>query len=235
MKMLKTRRQWILSGAVLLLILAVVYGAWSASGHNNKYKGLALNSEVALDDGMRNLIESQIKVSQAALEAQLKSGQKVDLNLYTSIAWDATMLGDLVLARETYEAYFEKNTLNYTAWNNYANVLKDMGDFDRAESAYKEAYTLYGNEAYYRDYIEFIDNHSVDGNRDEEINQVLEDAVSEIGQTPYFMIKLASLYEKRGDCEQMNAHYNVAKTLLPDNKELPEEIATANKNCAEVN
>lgn len=233
MEMLKTRRGFILTSAVLLLIAAILYGYSTKT--QDKYSGLKLIADVEISEDIKTAMRSRIAISEAAIKAQEKADEDVDLNLYSSIAWDATVLGDLVLARETYERYFELNSINHTAWNNYANILNEMGDFDRAEAAYKEAYTLYATEEFYTDYIEFIDRHSVDGNRDQDIKNALEEAVQEVGQTPYFMIRLANWYEERGECEQMTAHFKVAKTLIPESEDLDNEIVRATRNCATVN
>jgi len=229
-KTLQNRRTWILAGAILLLVAALVYGAWSTIGPSTKYQGLTLTGNVELDDATRTIYTQRIQVTQSAIASQKESGEDVDLNLYLSLAWDANAIGDLVLARETYEEFLDANPLYFAAWNTYGNVLKDMGDEAGALGAYKQAIDLEPTEGFYRDYYEqYVKLYPEDK---EGALRILEEAVQNVSQTPWLMVELAAWHLADGNCEEAFNHYDVAETLIPENQSLQDLIAQARTQCA---
>ncbi|MFA6131268.1 MAG: tetratricopeptide repeat protein [Patescibacteria group bacterium] len=239
---LKKRRLFAYGILLLILILVGTFAVLDkvSNSPSIKYHGLNLTSEVEMDDATRTLLENRLSTEQSALASQIEAaGGKntdadlVDWNLYELIAWDAYMLGDLVTAREIYEAYFELNTINNTAWNNYGNVLEYMGDTEKALDAYYQALTLSPMEEYYRDYLNLFSQDNEDGAKDQEILAILQDGVNRAGQTSWFMVMLAEWYLEHGDCESGLDHYEVAKSLDPENETLLADIATAEARCAE--
>ncbi len=231
MNFLETRRQIVFAIALIVFVAALVY-AGLANSNAIKYRGLTLTEEVQMDDTTRAAIEARIATTRAAIEAQHGS-EDMDLNLYTNLAFDASLLGDLVLERETYEEYFNYNAINYVAWNNYGNVLATMGDTEKAEEAYREAIKLEPHEEFYRDLIDLIRKNDPAGDREEEVRELLLEGVERVGQTPWFMVMLAEWFMDHDDCENALAHYSVAKTLAPDNEALLAEYEAAQKTCAQ--
>lgn len=231
MKFLETRRQFIFGIALLVFVGALVYAGF-ANSNAWKYQGLTLQSDVEMDEETRNILETRIATTQAAIDAQ-RGSDDIDLNLYTNLAFDAILMGDLVLARETYEEYFERNAINYIAWNNYANVLRDMGDTEKAEEAYRKAVELGGMEEYYSDLIDHIRKNDPDGEREDEVKALLEQDVEENGQSSWSMVMLAQWYMDHDDCERALDHYEVAVSLLPDNETLVQEYEDAKDTCAQ--
>lgn len=229
MKLLESRRQFVFGIALIIFIGALIYGAVLKTEPDFiKYRGLTLQSDIQMEDDVRTILEQRIATTQASIKAQ-SGNEDMDTNLYLLLAGDANLLGDLVLERETYEAYFEMNNINYMVWNNYANVLQQMGDNEKAEEAYRKAIELNPNEEYYRDLIDHIRKTSND--REDEVLEILKEGVAEEGQTTWFMVMMAQWYMADGDCEQALAHYRVAETLSPGNEGLINEIAEAKVTC----
>ncbi|MFA6522259.1 MAG: hypothetical protein WCT24_01540 [Patescibacteria group bacterium] len=225
--------------AVLVAVIGFVVFMQVSDSPKWQYRGLTLTQEIQMDDAMRTLLEGRLATEKAALASQIKAAggsnedpDQVDWFLYEQIASDYYMLGDLVGAREAYEDYFKLNAINYVAWNNYANVLELMGDRENAEYAFKQAFTIEPMEEFYRDYIEYIKLDNEDGARDEEILNTLLDGVSRAGQTSWFMVELAVYYLAHGDCQNALDHYDVAKSLDPENETLVGDIAAARAQCA---
>ncbi|MBU1126656.1 MAG: tetratricopeptide repeat protein [Patescibacteria group bacterium] len=231
MNFLETRRQIVFAIAFTIFVVALVY-AGLANSNAIKYRGLTLVEEIQMDDATRVAVEARIATTKAAIAAQ-KGSADMDLNLYTNLAFDASLLGDLVLERETYEEYFTHNSINYTAWNNYGNVLAAMGDPKKAEEAYRKAVELQPHEEFYRDLIDLIRKNDPEGDREEEVRDLLLEGVDRVGQKPWFMVVLAEWYMDNGDCERALDHYEVAATLIPDNEALITEYEAAQKTCTQ--
>lgn len=230
MKFFETRRQIVFGIACLVLALAVVYAGTSSP--RAKYRGLVLQQDIQMDEEVRSVLDTRIATSKAAIKAQ-KGSSDLNLDLYENLAFDAILRGDLVLARETYEEYFQYNAINYTAWNNYAKVLRDMGDNKKAEDAFKKAIELSPSEGYYNDLIEHIRRTQKDEEREDEIFDLLKKGVTDVGQTPFFMVELSRWYMANDDCQNALDHLQVAKTLIPDNESLTREIGEVQAQCAQ--
>ena len=226
---MKNRRQVVYGIAALLILVGIAYGIqqWT-----NPYRGLTLVQDVEMMDEERVYVENRIRLTLAALDAQRGADEAdVDLDLYLSLAWDYSAIGDLVNAREIYEAYFEFNDINYTAWSNYGTILKKMGDIKNAEAAYLQALQLSPTEANYRNYVLLLQNYYEDGERDADILATLLAGVTTEGQTPWFMVTLAEYYLKHDDCAKAFDHYEAAMALAPENTSIIDDFNAAREVC----
>ncbi|NBX49380.1 hypothetical protein EBT25_05410, partial [bacterium] len=145
-----SREQWIGGVVAIALIGALALGAY-AWVNRDPYKGLVTRIEVQSDEGVRALAEQRIATAQASIQATEDAGEDVDENLYASIANDALLLGDLILARELLEKAIEENSLNSGFWSSYGYTLRLMQDWEDAKNAYLRAVELTPMEQTYRD------------------------------------------------------------------------------------
>lgn len=187
--------------------------------------------EVDIDDQLRDFLERQLSVYQAALAAYESVGGQPDLSLYTLTAFNAKHLGDLALAKEIYEQYFEVHTTNYAAYDSYGSVLRRMGDLEGAEDAYRKAISLNNDtEDYYMDLVRVLEEMG----RDAEVEDVYKDAIKEVGQTRSLLVGLAEWYADHGYCEDAISHYEVALQLAEDEgiaEAIEEDIAEVEESC----
>jgi tetratricopeptide (TPR) repeat protein len=217
--------------SLVLALIVVVVGAYLLFQATNPYYGLVTEIEVQSDEATVEYLEQQLEQSLAAIEAAYQSGETPDLDLFMIVATNAYYLGDLVQARETYEEYFEENSINPAAWNTYANILYKMEDWSNAEKAYRTAVELSPMEEFYMDLVRVIEK---DSERHLEVEEILKEAVEVLGQTRSLMVSLGEYYYETSDCERSIAHFNVAKTLaesdsLVDAVQL--EINKVNETC----
>ncbi len=222
-----TRKQTIITVLIVIVLLLASFGVYKAFPKSfNKYAGLNTTMIVQMDEATRTLLKERIATTQASIDAAEEKGEKISMNLYLIIAENNYMLGDLVTARETYEKYLTLNPISYVAHNSYAVVLERMGDYTKAETAFKSAIDGMKSEEYFRDYAEFLQAYFPE--RTSDYKAVLDDAFNNLGQTPWMMITLGDWDFSTGDCTQGRAHYDVAKTLTKD-------VVTASQIIADKN
>lgn len=233
MNLLKTRRQLVLGVALLVLVGAVVYGFFTKQGpvqDQTSYEGLVTEEEVIQDEVTREYFLIRLGFLEAALAAQQDAyGEEFDWDLYLDIAHDAGQIGDLVKQREAYEDLLALNPINFTAWNNYGNVLTFMEDYDAAENAYYQALELNATEDHFRDYIGFLEAFVDDS--DQRVREMLELGVEVHGQTRYFMVSLGEWYFERGDCEHAISHYEIAAANDPDFEDIQDRLGEIESAC----
>lgn len=226
------KRKKLIFGALLLAIVAlVIYGIVAAAMRYedaHKYDGLTLTEEVEMDDATREQVTRRMAVTRSALDIARENNEDPDLNLYMVYAFDASLLGDLVLARETYEEFFEYNAINGAAWSNYGRILANMGDDELALNAFAQAITLEHKEADYRSSYELLRERF---EKHAEAKALLEEAVQYIGQTPWLMVALGEWYREQGDCAQAIAHYEVAVSLTPENIGMQQDLNALRTTC----
>lgn len=210
-----SRKQIVLGVSVLVLLGLGGYGLWQAwPRFTNPYYGLTTHIDVQMEDSTRTLIEQRLATAQASLAAQTSVGGSIDNQLYLVIAENQKMLGDLVASRKMYEKYLELMPSSYVAWNSYAKLLELMRDLLNAETAHKKVIELLQVEEYYRDYVEFLLAHYPE--RQADVKVLLDEAYTKFLQTPWTMTALGDWYFAAGDCQQGEAHYDVAISLSPD-------------------
>jgi tetratricopeptide (TPR) repeat protein len=218
----------IIVGAVLVAILA--YAIWLVAHPTDPYSGLTLEREISLDEATRIYFEQRLDTTLAAIAASEAAGKEVDLSLYLSVASDAYSLGDLVTAREMLELQIAGNPINYVAWNNYALVLEDMGDYENAENAYLKTIEIeQGIGKYYEDYADFLSSHFPE--RSQDLRAVLEEDLTRRGQTVWNMTALGDWYAAEGECDKAVDHYEVAVVLSPTNQALKDDMQSLEDTC----
>lgn len=236
MNFLESRRQSVLIIAFLVLAVALIYGFFTSShtqkADEDKYAGLMLQEEVEQDQVTYKYFEHRINVEEAALEAQqFAYGDDFDWDLYLMIGSDANMIGDMVKAREAYEALLALNPIHYTAWNSYANILMIMGDNDAADEAYYRAIEIVQTEENFRDYVYFLEHSYPEGEKDERIEEILNLAVTTMGQTRWAMVTLAQWYYDHGDCDRALSHLEIAIANEPDFESLQTDYDELKAAC----
>jgi tetratricopeptide (TPR) repeat protein len=230
---MKLTRTQIIGGIVAVVVVAlVVYALAFFMSDAGKYRGLVLHDDTGLTPESQAYFEQQLHTAQSAITAAEAAGDEVDWGLYLTAAWNAAALGDLVMARETYETYLNLNQINPAPWNAYGTVLMRMEDYPAAEDAFKTAAELAPSEEFFRDWVTAVENQAPNGERDEEVKNILETAVDTVGQSPWVMTELAQWYLRHDDCRKALDHYEVAKDLLPsDNEAILQDIAAAQEQC----
>lgn len=228
-----SRKTAAVSIILLILAAAVVYGAYYLSSDAFRYRGLVTSDDTEIDEGQRLYFEQQVATAQGALAAQKAEMDinDVDWDLYLSIAWNASAMGDLVTAREILEEYFTLHQTNPAAYSLYGTILSRMEDKQKAEDALRRSADLQPSEEAYRKLIAAVRDNSENGDRDQEIKDLLEEGVDKVGQTSWFMVALAEWYLGHNDCDQALDHYQVAEALLPDNEAIAADIAAAREQC----
>lgn len=215
------------AAVVVLFVAAVVLSKGDGRG------GEWVVKEVDIDPVDRGLLERQIKLTQSGIDAQESlTNNKRDWEwaLYRSLGYNHKLLGQLTGARNAYADYLEINPLNDAVWSEYAKVLEEMGELEIAEDGYLQALELKPKEPYVRDIIDFWRDNYPDESSDE-IKELLDIAIVEIGRTPYFMIELGEWYLAAGDCKQAVEHYEIVVDMLPDNESAKKDLAEVEKRC----
>lgn len=221
---------------LFILALLVLLGAAGTTLYGSYWSQptYITSVETSLDPTAKQTILQRIELTKAGIAAQEADPGEDQIFLYTNLASDYLMVGDLQNAADTYETYLtEKNTIDYVAWNNYANVLERMQNYVAAEQAYRKAIALDAAEEYYRDYIVFLQTHFKQERRDE-ILAVLEEGMEQTGRTRWFLVTTARWYTEAGDCTQADAHYKVALQVEEDEaikESIEKEREEAKEEC----
>ncbi len=195
-------------GLALLLAIGMGVYAWV---NKDPYKDLVTVLEVQADDEVRTLARQRIATAQASLQALQDAGEEIDVNMYASIANDALLLGDLVLARESLEEAIQANSLNSAYWSSYGYTLRLMQDWENAKNAYLRAVELTPMEQTYRDAINILNEKFPEDKGT--VKDLYEDSVDTLGRKTFNMLGLANWYAKEADCTKAKDHFEVAEAL----------------------
>lgn len=230
------RRKTILNLALLAVILLLVYSVMQRNSgpaipaNQNDYEGLITQQDIEIEETAIHLLEHRITLNQAAIAAAKEAGERPEFVYYENIASEANLLGNLKLARETYEELLALNPIDPVIWNNYGNILMSMGDYVPAGEAFRQAIDLDPVQEYYRDYITYLERPE-SGGTDQEVLAALEESIETLGQTPWAMVNLAEWYLEHDDCEQALSHYEVAMQLNPENESIVKDYEEARATC----
>jgi tetratricopeptide (TPR) repeat protein len=216
-------------GLVTLVVIVLVAIFAKGGGQGGEW----IVKEVDIDPVDRGLLERQIKLIESGIEAQeslTNDKRDWEWGLYRSLGYNHRLLGQLTGAQEAYGEYLEINPLNDAVWSEYAKVLEDMGELNAAEDAYMQALEIRPREQYVRDVIDFWrDNYPEESS--DEIKELLETAIVEIGRTAYFMVELGQWYLAEGDCDQAIEHYEIVVDMLPDNESAQRNLVKVKEQC----
>lgn len=236
MSTLTTRRNIVFSIALLVLLGTALYGFLQHPGmiprdkNEIPEKDLVQTAEVAIPQELRNTYEQRIAVSEAAYAAREDAGQYDEL-LAFAIGSDADIIGDLAKARKYYEAYFQVNPVNFTVMLDYARVLANMGDLERAGETYRHLIEIVPTEQHLNRYARFLENNYQDGSHDKELRELYEAALDHLGQQEWILLGLGQWYERNDDCKAAIDHYEVALQLNPENEHTQEDLADLRATC----
>lgn len=215
-----SREKYIGIAVVIALIAAAVMGGYLWI-NRDPYEGLVTRIEVQSDESTRTLAEQRIATAQASLQAAKDAGEEPMADMYNSIASDALLLGDLVLARESLETSLSMNSLDGTVWSSYAYTLVLMQDYENAKTAYYRALELTPLETTYRSLVDLLEKHFPE--EKESIKMLYEDSVEQLGRMMFNMLGLGNWYADRGDCDKAKDHFEVAEDLATSD-EIREQV-----------
>lgn len=232
--MIKFSRRTYVAGLVMLVLAGIVgYSLWLGEHGRGTDKQFTTERPSDLDDSTRIYFEQRLATTQAAIQAMLTAKQEIDPNMYLSAASDAYALGHLGTAKDLLERQLEANPINYVAWNNYALVLEDMGDYAKADDAFTKTLELErGITKYYEDYASFLLAHFPE--RRDDLKALYADDLARRGQTAWNMVGLGNWYAAAGECAKAIDHYDVAVTLDPNNQALKDDRARVKTACVET-
>jgi tetratricopeptide (TPR) repeat protein len=133
-------------------------------------------------------------------------------------------LGDLAGAKEIYETKILKDhPSDAAALENLGQTLYEMQDYAGAELKWRAAISVNPWEVTYLKLTNLIEEHFPA--RTSEIQEILEEAIANIGQTPGLLKNLGMWFENDGQYDLALDHYKVAKQLAPDDEGINELIA----------
>lgn len=216
------RLLWIIPAVIIVLVVLIL-----PRDKKPEETGLIDTREIELAPEMRDLVEQRVAVTRSAIEAQESVGE-VDWDLYTVLAYDYELLGDLKSAAETYETYLELSPVSYVAWAQYAEVMRLRGDLRTAESAYRQVLSMFVSQQYVLSLIQIIEEQAPNGERKDDVKALLDLAVQAEGQNPMFMYYLAEWELKYGSCDTAYDYFENAIRLTDE-----EELKTALRNDLE--
>ncbi len=183
-----------------------------------------------IDEGNRVKFDAKLAEIRSQI-AEAEAGGKRDVSLYLQLGNWLYATGDLGLAAEAYRNILSTNPQDVPALQNLGQTLLEMGDVSGAEQVWRLSLTLEPSEDYYIRLANLIaENYPA---RQAEVQPLLEDAISTLGQTPALLIRLAMWYEAKGDFDQAISHYEVALQLEPDNQSLKDKIRELRQKRAE--
>lgn len=230
-----SREQYIFIAAALAVLFALGIGVY-AWMNQDPYKGLVTHLDVQSDEAVRTLAAQRIATAQAALQAAEDAGGEMNTGLYSAIASDALILGDLVLARESLEAALSYNSLNSATWSSYGYTLFMMQDYENAKSAYLRAVEITPIETTYRDAIRILTQQFPE--EKSKVKDLYEESVDLLGQKMFNMLGLANWYAEAGDCDKAKDHFEVAEDLSTSDdvrQQVVDEKAAALAACKAIN
>lgn len=204
---------WIIPIIVIVLVVILL-----SQGKGPVESGLIDTREIELTPEMRDLVEQRVAVTRSAIDAQEAVGD-VDWDLYTVLAYDYELLGELRLAAETYETYLELSPVTYVAWAQYAEVMRLRGDLETAESAYRQALSMFVSQQYVLSLVQIIEDQAPNGERKDEVRALLDLAVRAEGQNTTYMVYLALWELAYGSCANAYDFYENA-IRLTENEDL---------------
>ena len=153
-------------------------------------------------------------------------GDLLDLgNAYNTI-------GELAKAKEAYGRILVRNPNDAPALENLGTTLYLMQDYYGAEESWLAAAEISGSEPHILRLVDLINNHIPEHKA--QVRDILEIAITHLGQTPGLLAALGEWYFEQGDFDRAVSHYEVALDVEPENEILQirlEEIRNAWKNA----
>jgi tetratricopeptide (TPR) repeat protein len=219
-----------------IIIIAVVGGLWLQDYIKyNSQDPLEVETEFlsyidrGLDEESRLHYDNKIAELEASIASQGEEpglGDLLDLgNAYNTI-------GELAKAKETYGQILLRSPSDAPALENLGSTLYLMQDYLGAEEAWLAAAEISGSEPHILRLVTLINDHIPEHKA--QVQDILEIAITHLGQTPGLLAALGEWYFEQGDFARAISHYEVALDVDPENEILQtrlEEIRNAWKNA----
>ncbi|MBT6254121.1 tetratricopeptide repeat protein [Candidatus Uhrbacteria bacterium] len=219
----------------IIAIAAALIGviAWQATSDNGlltteEYPGFINHEDLDIPEDVAAQWNIQLNTSEAAYANDPK-----DINALLNTSFWKRQLGDYAESRRAVEKSLEANPINFTAWTMLGDVAVNMEDWETAEASYIKSLELHTDpNLYYK--IEKV-WRSAFPERYNDIEVLYQDAISEDGQNPLYLTKLADWYAEQERWQEAADHVKVVTELMPEDEgaqadyEMYLEKAKANK------
>ncbi len=212
--------------ALAAVIVIVVGGMWYDRSTNLSQDTTSKQIIVdTVDRGMspeqrdtfyKKIAELQVQIADDANEGKRDISKILQLGnmFYTA--------GELAQANEQYKDILRTNPTDTPAMENMGQSLMEMGDYEGAAALWVRSLNISANEQIYIKLVDLITERLPAKNA--RIQEILESAIANIGQTPTLLKRLAQWYGENGKYEEAISHYEVAQKLNLKDTSIKEEI-----------
>jgi len=153
----------------------------------------------------------------AELEVSIASqGEEPNLHDLLQLGNAYNTIGELALAKETYGKILVRSPNDAPALENLGSTLYLMEDYYGAEEAWLAAAEISGSEPHILRLVTLINDHIPEHKA--QVKDILEIAITALGQTPGLLAALGEWYFEQGEFERAVSHYEVAIDLDPENE-----------------
>jgi len=156
------------------------------------------------------------------LEVQIAQAPERDISLILQLGNLHYGIGELAVAVENYDDILSTNPNDAPALENKGQAQLEMGDYIGALESWQKALAVSPFEVTYLRVANLIDEH-FEG-EEENVRLVLENGITNLGQTPGLLKRLGQWYESQGMYAEAISHYKVALQLDPDDAWLKDQI-----------
>lgn len=213
----------ILTGIAIVVIGVIGFLWWGKAHPKSTVQPPVTVSEVNRGFSEKDRVAFQGKID--AMKAQIvekDAAGKHDISLTLQLGNMYYTMGKLALAVEQYQSILKDHPKDAPALEAMGQAYLEMGDFSGAERSWRSALAIEPLEDYYIRLADLIDQHFAD--READIRPLLEQAVTNIGQTPGLLARLGDWYAKNNDLPAAISHYEVAQTLAPSDDSIKQTI-----------
>jgi tetratricopeptide (TPR) repeat protein len=212
--------------AVAVTVIVLVAFVFSDILLNQNNQSFSIDVEIS--DERRAELESGLMV----VEKEIKEWREDSppLRLYRLQAEYLSSLGRLSKAERVYRQYLQINPLDKVVLINLSGVLMRMDKVREAEEVYR---TIINNfetdEADIYAYTQILTRLNPNDRR---IINVLEQAVSSGGQTPFLLTMIADWHISQGNCQQAIENLQIIPQIDPESADqIALDISRINENC----
>lgn len=218
--------KWIKIIAAVLIILGLGgYWAWVTFQPSEPSEPSEPSIVTTVDRGMseEQLADFLARISEfETLVAENEANGTRDISVILSLGNLYYQIGELETAATWYRDILRTNPQDAPALENLAQAQLEMGDWTGAELSLRAAANVSAYEPTYIKLADLIDEHFPE--RRSEIQEILETAIGNLGQTPGLLARLGKLYADQGMLEEAISHYQVASQIDPDDVAIAQEL-----------
>lgn len=149
--------------------------------------------------------------------------EKVAREAYELIAFDMRQLGDNEGSILGYRASLSLFENNIFAWNNLAVSYEELGEYKKAEAAYKKITEISpGDVPNYRKLADLYLYSLIE--KEKEIPALMEEGLERVPNHPDLLSYLAVYWQNKGETEKAIEHYERLLKVAPLNKTAKDEL-----------